>query len=93
MPEIRRIRHAVRAPCALRRAFARPPFAQPKTTPDRRHRPQDIGSLDPHFAVSTIDRIPVAWMFNGLARFPPGSNDPAKLEPDLAQSWQSSVTG
>ncbi|MBN8897539.1 MAG: polyamine ABC transporter substrate-binding protein, partial [Rhodospirillales bacterium] len=54
---------------------------------------QDVGQLDPHFAVSTIDRIVAAWMFNGLVRFPPGSNDPAKLEPDLAESWESSPDG
>ena len=42
---------------------------------------QDVGRLDPHFAVSTIDRIPVGWMFNALVRFPPGSIDPAKIEP------------
>src|SRR5438067_728305 len=54
---------------------------------------QDAGRLDPHFAVSTIDRIPVAWMFNALVRFPPGSIDPAKIEPDLAESWESSPDG
>jgi peptide/nickel transport system substrate-binding protein len=74
-------------------AFAAPALAQPKTTLTIGIAAQDIGSLDPHFAVSTIDRIPVAWMFNGLVRFPPGSNDPAKLEPDLAQSWESSPDG
>ena len=52
---------------------------------------QDVGRLDPHFAVSTIDRIPVGWMFNALVRFPPGSIDPAKIEPDLAESWESSA--
>ncbi len=50
---------------------------------------QDSGRLDPHFAVSTIDRIPVAWMFNALVRFPPGSIDPARIEPDLAESWEA----
>ena len=74
-------------------ALATPALAQPKTTLTVGIAAQDIGSLDPHFAVSTIDRIPVAWMFNGLVRFPPGSNDPAKLEPDLAQSWDSSPDG
>ena len=54
---------------------------------------QDVGQLDPHFAVSTIDRIVAAWMFNGLVRFPPGSVDPARLEPDLAESWESSPDG
>lgn len=54
---------------------------------------QDVGRLDPHFAVSTIDRVAVAWMFNGLVRFPPGSIDPAKIEPDLAERWESSADG
>ena len=54
---------------------------------------QDVGRLDPHFAVSTIDRVAVAWMFNGLVRFPPGSIDPARIEPDLAERWESSADG
>lgn len=74
-------------------AIAAPALAQPKTTLTVGMAAQDIGSLDPHFAVSTIDRVPVAWMFNGLVRFPPGSIDPAKIEPDLAKSWESSSDG
>lgn len=54
---------------------------------------QDVGKLDPHFAVGTPDRVPVSWMFNALVRFPPGSIDPSKLEPDLAESWESSPDG
>ncbi|NKC30807.1 ABC transporter substrate-binding protein [Falsiroseomonas selenitidurans] len=54
---------------------------------------QDVGRLDPHFAVSTIDRVVVAWMFNGLVRFKPGSIDPALIEPDLAERWESSADG
>jgi peptide/nickel transport system substrate-binding protein len=54
---------------------------------------QDVGRLDPHFAVSTIDRVVVAWMFNGLVRFAPGSIDPAGIEPDLAERWESSPDG
>jgi peptide/nickel transport system substrate-binding protein len=54
---------------------------------------QDVGRLDPHFAVSTIDRVVVAWMFNGLVRFKPGSIDPANIEPDLAERWESSPDG
>lgn len=54
---------------------------------------QDIGRIDPHFAVSTPDRVIVSWMFNGLVRFKPGSIDPAAIEPDLAQSWESSPDG
>jgi peptide/nickel transport system substrate-binding protein len=54
---------------------------------------QDVGRLDPHFAVSTTDRVPVGWMFNGLVRFKPGSASPADLEPDLAESWEHSADG
>lgn len=54
---------------------------------------QDVGRLDPHFAVSTIDRVAVAWMFNGLVRFRPGSIDPSLIEPDLAERWESSADG
>ncbi|MCX7382993.1 MAG: ABC transporter substrate-binding protein [Alphaproteobacteria bacterium] len=52
---------------------------------------QDVGKLDPHLAVSTIDRTVVAWLFNGLVRFKPGSMSPADIEPDLATSWESSA--
>ncbi|WP_192912399.1 ABC transporter substrate-binding protein [Paracraurococcus ruber] len=54
---------------------------------------QDVGRLDPHFATSTIDRVVVGWMFNGLVRFAPGSADPATIEPDLAERWDSSADG
>ncbi len=74
-------------------AFVAPAFAQPKTALNVGIAAQDIGQLDPHFAVSTIDRVIAAWMFNGLVRFPPGSIDPARLEPDLAEKWESSPDG
>lgn len=64
--------------------------AQPKTTLNVGIAAQDSGRLDPHFAVTTIDRIPVDWMFNALVRFPPGSIDPAAIEPDLAERWETS---
>ena len=70
--------------------LAAPALAQ-KTTLNVGIAAQDAGRLDPHFAVTTIDRIPVAWMFNGLVRFPPGSVDPSKIEPDLAERWESSA--
>ncbi len=72
---------------------AAPAFAQPKTMITVGMSAQDIGQLDPHFAVSTIDRVPAAWMFNGLVRFAPGSTDPATLEPDLAEKWEASEDG
>ena len=73
------------------RAVRRPPRRKPKTTLNIGISAQDVGRLDPHFAVTTIDRIPVAWMFNGLVRFPPGSIDPSKIEGDLAERWESSA--
>jgi len=78
---------------AIALGFSAPAFAQPKTALNVGIAAQDIGQLDPHFAVSTIDRIVAAWMFNGLVRFPPGTNDPAKLEGDLAESWDTSPDG
>jgi len=50
----------------------------------------DVGTLDPHFASSTSDRTLVAWIFNALVRFAPGSTDPSTIEPDLAESWEAS---
>src|SRR6266700_3985106 len=74
-------------------AIATPAVAQPKTALSVGMSTQDIGQLDPHFAVSTIDRVPAAWMFNGLVRFVPGSTDPATLEPDLAEKWEATEDG
>ena len=53
----------------------------------------DIGSLDPHMSAQTIDNVLTAWMYNGLVRFPDGTIDPAKIEPDLATSWDRSANG
>src|SRR5688572_8046635 len=53
----------------------------------------NIAFLDPHRAQATADRALAGWMFNALVRFPPGSSDPAKLEPDLAERWESSPDG
>jgi peptide/nickel transport system substrate-binding protein len=54
---------------------------------------QDIGTLDPHFAVGTQDRAVAAWIYNALVRFKPGTIDPSTLEPDLAESWDESPDG
>lgn len=54
---------------------------------------QQAGTFDPHRATSTEDKTPVGWMFEGLVRFPPGSADPAKLEPAIAESWTRSEDG
>ncbi|HET7879762.1 MAG TPA: ABC transporter substrate-binding protein [Acetobacteraceae bacterium] len=74
-------------------ALAAPAMAQPKTTLNFGMAAQDVGQLDPHFAVSTIDRVPAALMFNGLVRFAPGSADPATLEADLAEKWEATEDG
>ncbi len=49
----------------------------------------DIGQLDPHKAVGTPDRVAVSWIFNGLVRFKDGTIDPAQIQPDLAERWDS----
>ncbi len=70
-----------------------PALAQPKQVLTMSIFSQDIGTLDPHMAVGTQDRIPVSWMFNGLVRFKPGTIDPKQIEPDLAESWDKSADG
>lgn len=50
------------------------------------------GPMDPHKATSQ-DKGFMAWAFDGLVRFPPGSADPARIEPDLAESWSVSPDG
>ena len=46
----------------------------------------DVGQLDPHRATTTQDKPVVAWIFNGLVRFAPGSASLEGLEPDLADA-------
>lgn len=53
----------------------------------------DTTGLDPHRASAVQDKVTVSWIFNGLMRFKPGSADPLKLEPDLAESYTSSPDG
>jgi len=80
------------AVCAAAPLLAAPAaHAAPKTDLVVGMAAQDIGKLDPHLAVSTIDRAVVAWMFNGLVRFKPGSMSPVDIEPDIAESWDSSA--
>ncbi len=74
-------------------ALAGHAWAQPKTALTVSIFSQDIGMLDPDFAVGTQDRAPAAWLFNALVRFKPGTIDPATLEPDLASSWDESADG
>ncbi|HKF73057.1 MAG TPA: ABC transporter substrate-binding protein [Stellaceae bacterium] len=52
---------------------------------------QDLGSLDPHRTATTPDKAIIGWMFNGLVRFKPGSMNPEGIEPDLAESWDTSA--
>lgn len=54
---------------------------------------QDMGTTDPHRANATQDKGPLSWTYDGLVRFPPGSYDPARLEPDLAESFERSPDG
>jgi peptide/nickel transport system substrate-binding protein len=54
---------------------------------------QDMGTNDPHRASATQDKSPLSWAYDGLVRFPPGSADPAQLEPDLAESFERSADG
>jgi len=58
--------------------------------PECRDGGADVGQLDPHRATTTQDKpVPPAWIFNGLARFAPGSSSLEELEPDLAEKWES----
>ena len=66
-------------------------WAEPKTDLVLGGLGADISQLDPDFAANTTDRTVVAWIFNGLVRFKPGSTDPASIEGDLAESWESSA--
>ena len=53
----------------------------------------DVGSLDPHRSVAGQDKAVFAQVFNALVRLPPGSADLARIEPDLAERWESSPDG
>jgi len=53
----------------------------------------DAGRLDPHLSATTIDKAVFGWMFNGLVRFTPGTASPDTIEPDLAESWESTADG
>ena len=86
------MRFAVKASAsalALSLLAAAPAWAA-KTTLTIGSTAQSAGQLDPDFATATTDRTPVGWIFNGLVRFKPGSMSPSDIEPDLAESWQSS---
>lgn len=50
----------------------------------------DLGTLDPHRGAATQEKIILAWIYNGLTRFKPGSVDLNDIEPDLATGWEAS---
>lgn len=54
---------------------------------------QSAGQLDPHVSTRTEDKIVFAMIFNGLVRFAPGSMSSDAIEPDLAESWETSEDG
>lgn len=70
----------------------RPPSG-PKTELTLGSSAADINTLDPHLATGTAERTLVAWIFSALVRFTPGTIDPERLEPDLAESWTASEDG
>ena len=53
----------------------------------------DAGTLDPHVATTTPDKGLLHWMFNGLVRIEPGKASPEFIEPDIAESWETSEDG
>ncbi|MEM8664737.1 MAG: ABC transporter substrate-binding protein, partial [Pseudomonadota bacterium] len=53
----------------------------------------DAGTLDPHVATTTPDKGLLHWMFNGLVRIKPGQASPEFIEPDIAESWETSDDG
>ena len=53
----------------------------------------DAGTLDPHVATTTPDKGLLYWMFNGLVRITPGQSSPEFIEPDIAESWETSEDG
>jgi peptide/nickel transport system substrate-binding protein len=53
----------------------------------------DLGKLDPHNTVVSGDRYIIQCVFNGLVRYKPGSGDVRQIEPDLAETWESSPDG
>lgn len=53
----------------------------------------DLGKLDPHNTVVSGDRYIIQAVFSGLVRYKPGSGDVRQIEPDLAETWESSSDG
>ncbi|MEO8250190.1 MAG: ABC transporter substrate-binding protein [Burkholderiales bacterium] len=53
----------------------------------------DAGKLDPHLSGGGQDTALFGYMFNGLARFKPGSMEPKNIELDLATKIDSDPSG
>ena len=53
----------------------------------------DMGILDPHRSATTANLPIMDSIFNGLVRWKPGTVDLEKIEPDLAERWESSPDG
>jgi peptide/nickel transport system substrate-binding protein len=53
----------------------------------------DVGRLDPHNATTTPDKGVLHYIFSGLVRVKPGEASPEFIEPDIAESWESSEDG
>ena len=53
----------------------------------------DAGTLDPHVATTTPDKGLLYWMMSGLVRIEPGKASPEFIEPDIAESWETSEDG
>ena len=51
---------------------------------------RDIRRLDPMAGPNSNDKTVLAAIFNGLVRTTPGEVNAERLEPDLAESWESS---
>lgn len=51
---------------------------------------RDIRRLDPMGGPNSIDKTVLAVVYNGLVRNAPGIVNPERVEPDLAERWESS---
>lgn len=79
------------AACAL--AFAAPAPATAEQVLRIGAFGSDAGRIDPHYGNTGADLYLISLMFDGLVRFPPGTMDPTQIEPDLAESWETSEDG
>lgn len=52
----------------------------------------DVTNIDPHRA-NGFDSMLLSNVFDGLVRFPPGSADPARIDADLAERWETAPDG